>query len=90
MKRLEQGIVMNVLKEDYWIVAGLGCITTDLPQGNDLTGIKRHGAIKGCRTCLVAKENATDENLDITSISRYHHITDTQFEDMFAAPTLMQ
>ncbi|PKC61846.1 hypothetical protein RhiirA1_465953 [Rhizophagus irregularis] len=90
MKRLEQGIVMNVLKEDCWIVAGLGCITADLPQGNDLTGIKRHGAIKGCRTCLVAKENATDENLDIASISRYHHITDTQFEDMFAAPTLMQ
>ncbi|CAB4488342.1 unnamed protein product [Rhizophagus irregularis] len=90
MKRLEQGIVMNVLKEDCWIVAGLGCITADLPQGNDLTGIKWHGAIKGCRTCLVAKENATDENLDIASISRYHHITDTQFEDMFAAPTLMQ
>ncbi|PKB93833.1 hypothetical protein RhiirA5_440212 [Rhizophagus irregularis] len=90
MKQLEQGIVMNVMGEDCWVVAGLGSVTADLPQGNDLTGIKRHGAIKGCRTCLVAKENATDMNLDIANISRYHHITNIQFEEMFATPTLMQ
>jgi hypothetical protein len=90
MKQLEQGIVMNVMGEDCWVVAGLGSVTADLPQGNDLTGIKRHGAIKGCRTCLVAKENATDMNLDIANISRYHHITNIQFEEMFETPTLMQ
>ncbi|UZO02580.1 uncharacterized protein OCT59_021059 [Rhizophagus irregularis] len=72
---------------DCWIVAGLGCVTTDLPQGNDLTGVKRHGAIRGCRTCL-AKENATDTTLDIASISRYHHITNIQFKNIFTATTL--
>jgi hypothetical protein len=38
----------------------------------------------------VSKEHATDDNLDIAHISRYHHITNTQFEDIFAAPTLTQ
>ncbi len=66
---------MNIQGENYWIVARLGCIIADLPQGNDLAGIKWHDAIKGCRICLVAKKNATDENLNIVNISRYHHIT---------------
>ena len=90
MKRLEQGTLMNVQGRDCWIVASLGSVTADLPQGNDLAGVKRHGAIRGCRTCSVAKENATDGNLDIHSISRYHHITNTQFEAIFAASTLTQ
>ena len=90
MKQLEKGVLMNVQGIDCWVVAGLGCVTADLPQGNDLTGVKRHGAIKGCRTCLAAKENATDITLDIANISRYHHITNTQFEDIFTAPTLKE
>jgi hypothetical protein len=90
MKQLEKGILMNIQGQDCWIIASLGCVTADLPQGNDLVGVKRHGAIKGCRTCLVAKENATDDNLDIANISRYHHITNVQFEEMFSASTLIQ
>jgi len=90
MKRLEQGTLMNIQGRDCWVVASLGSVTADLPQGNDLAGVKRHGAIRGCRTCSVAKENATDDNLDIYSISRYHHITNTQFEAIFVAPTLTQ
>ena len=31
MKRLEQGMLMNVQGENCWIIAGLGCVTTDLP-----------------------------------------------------------
>jgi hypothetical protein len=46
MKQLEKGIVMNVQGKDCWVVASLGCITADLPQGNDLAGVKRHGAIR--------------------------------------------
>jgi len=87
MKRLEQGVLMNIQGRDCWIIASLGSITADLPQGNDLVGVKRHGAIRGCRTCLVVKENATDDNLDIPSISRYHHITNIQFQAIFATPT---
>ena len=77
MKKLEKGMLMNVQGIDCWVIANLGCVTADLPQGNDLAGVKRHSAIKGCRTCLVAKENSTDLVLDIASISRYHHITNT-------------
>lgn len=87
MKQLEKGILMNVQGRDCWIIAGLECITADLPQGNDLTSVKRHNAIRGCRTCL-AKENATDITLDIASISRYHHITNIQFKNIFTALTL--
>ena len=31
-----------------------------------------------------------DDTLDIASISRYHHITNTQFDEIFAASTLQQ
>jgi len=81
---------MNVQGKDCWIIASLGSVTADLPQGNDLVGVKRHNAIRGCRTCLVAHKNATDDNLDISNISRYHHITNIQFEAIFAASTLTQ
>ncbi|PKC54258.1 hypothetical protein RhiirA1_403751, partial [Rhizophagus irregularis] len=36
------------------------------------------------------KENSTDLILDIASISRYHHITDSQFKKIFTASTLRQ
>uniref|UniRef100_U9TNK8 Uncharacterized protein n=1 Tax=Rhizophagus irregularis (strain DAOM 181602 / DAOM 197198 / MUCL 43194) TaxID=747089 RepID=U9TNK8_RHIID len=62
----------------------------NLSQGNDLAGVKRHGAIRGCRICLVTKENLTDLILDIASVSRYHHITDSQFKKIFTASTLRQ
>jgi hypothetical protein len=90
MKQLEKGMLMNVQGEDCWVIASLRCITLDLPQGNDLVGVKRHGAIKRCKTCLVSKENTTDDTLDIASISRYYHITNTQFKHIFAASTLKQ
>ena len=31
---------MNVQGSKCWVIAGLGCVTADLPQGNDLAGIK--------------------------------------------------
>ena len=40
--------------------------------------------------CQVSKDNSTDNTLDIANISRYHHITNTQFEEIFAASTLQQ
>ncbi|EXX54348.1 hypothetical protein RirG_235300 [Rhizophagus irregularis DAOM 197198w] len=90
MKRLEKGILMNIQGIDCWIIASLGCVTADLPQRNDLAGVKRHGAIRGCRICLVTKENSTDLILDIASVSRCHHITDSQFKIIFTASTLRQ
>ena len=81
---------MNIQGRNCWIIASLRSVTADLPQDNDLVGVKRHGAIKGCRTCLVSKENATNNNLDIPSISRYHHITNDQFQEIFTALTITQ
>ncbi|CAG8836020.1 9883_t:CDS:2, partial [Gigaspora margarita] len=36
IKRLESGLIIKTLIGDAWVVGGVGCITADLPQGNDL------------------------------------------------------
>ena len=79
---------MNLQGNKCLVFATLGDITADLPQGNDLAGVKRHGAIRGCRTCSVTKDFLTSDGLDLTLISRYHHLTNIQFEEIFVAPTM--
>ena len=64
------------------VIAGLGVVTADLPQGNDLAGVKRHNAIKGCRTCSVSQELYTNINQDVPVTSRYHHIVDMQLKEI--------
>lgn len=54
---------------------GLGIITADLPQGNNIAEILCHNANHGYRSCYVAKENLTDISFDITLNGRYHQIT---------------
>ena len=44
------------------MIAGLGVVTADLPQGNDLAGVLRHNAAKGCRTCTVSQKSYTKLN----------------------------
>ncbi|CAB4381028.1 unnamed protein product [Rhizophagus irregularis] len=78
MKELEKGKVMTVQGQDAWIIAGLGVVTADLPQGNDMTGVLRHNANKGCRTCKTTKESLSAHNQDIITTLRYHHITDEE------------
>ncbi|CAB4445569.1 unnamed protein product [Rhizophagus irregularis] len=78
MKELEKGKVMTVQGQDAWIIAGLGVVTADLPQGNDITGVLRHNANKGCRTCKTTKESLSAHNQDIVTTLRYHHITDEE------------
>ncbi|CAB4442476.1 unnamed protein product [Rhizophagus irregularis] len=55
-----------------------GVVTADLPQGNDITGVLRHNANKGCRTCKTTKESLSVHNQDIVTTLRYHHITDEE------------
>ncbi|CAG8719298.1 34352_t:CDS:2, partial [Gigaspora margarita] len=62
MKQLERGILINIQGSNYWVIASLGCTIVDLPQGNNLVDVKRYGATRGCRTCLVSRKNAMDEN----------------------------
>jgi hypothetical protein len=71
--KLEEGIPMYVHGQEYLITGGLGIVTADLPQGNDLSGTKRHGANFGCRNCFANKENFTDNNFDIIAKARYLH-----------------
>src|SRR6266480_908357 len=71
IKYLENGLIMQTLYGDAWVIGGIGCITADLPQGNDLAGVKRHGANHGCRTCNVSNGQYT--NLD------YNFIKNAQF-----------
>ncbi|CAB4384513.1 unnamed protein product [Rhizophagus irregularis] len=78
MKELEKGKVMTVQGQDAWIIAGLGVVTADLPQGNDMTGVLRHNANKGCRICKTTKESLSAHNQDIVTTLRYHHITDEE------------
>ena len=90
MKMLEEGIIMNVQGNSCIVIASLGDITADLPQGNDLVGVKRHGANKGCRTCNATKDLLTSDNFDLQLISRYHHQTDEQFEEISRASTITE
>ena len=62
-------------------------MTSDLPQGNDMAGVKRHNANKGCRTCLVPHESLTNYDQDVPKSSRYHHITDGQFKEILQENT---
>ena len=90
MKTLENGVIMNIQGNECLVIASLGDVTADLPQGNDLVGVKRHGANKGCRTCNATKDSLTSNNLDLPSISRYHHQTDEQFKEIFEALTITE
>ena len=88
MKKFERGKIMKVQGQDAWVIAGLGVVTSDLPQGNDMTGVLRHNAKKGCRTCTVSHESLTDRNQDVPKISRYHHIIDDQFKEILQEDTV--
>lgn len=79
MKELEQGKVMNIQGHDVWVIASIGVVTADLPQGNDLVGVLRQNANKECRNCTTSKVSFTDSNQDVALSSRYHHLTDSEF-----------
>ncbi|GET56405.1 hypothetical protein GLOIN_2v1790940 [Rhizophagus irregularis DAOM 181602=DAOM 197198] len=78
IKKFEKGKIMTVQGQDAWVIAGLGLVTADLPQGNDMAGVLRHNANKGCRTCTTKKESLSTYNQDSVTTLRYHHITDEE------------
>ena len=90
MKELEVGKIMDVQGTKCLVIASLGDITADLPQGNDLVGVKRHNANRGCRTCNITKDSLTSDRLDLKLVSRYYHQTDKQFEEIVVASTITE
>jgi len=61
LRDLEKGIVMTIGEENVWVVAGIGLVTADLPQGNSLADIKQQGACHGCRMCMAPRNRLTDD-----------------------------
>ncbi|GBB93816.1 hypothetical protein RclHR1_22360002 [Rhizophagus clarus] len=68
--------------------ASLGIVTADLPQGNDMAGVLRHNANKGCRTCTASRKSLTNSYQDIPATSRYHHTTNVQFKEISDEPAI--
>jgi hypothetical protein len=42
MKEFEKGKIMTVQGRNAWVIAGLGVVMADLPQGNDMAGVLRY------------------------------------------------
>lgn len=85
MKELQRGVLMPIKNGQVWVTAGLGMCTADLPQGNDLAGIKRHNADYGCRICKVSQNQLSDVKFDIFQNGRYHHLTNRIFDEIKVA-----
>ena len=79
IKSLENGLIMKTLNGFAWVIGGLGCVTADLPQGNDLADVKRHGANYGCRTCNISNDQYTNPGYDFMKNARFHHQMNEQF-----------
>ncbi|POG60455.1 hypothetical protein GLOIN_2v1487024 [Rhizophagus irregularis DAOM 181602=DAOM 197198] len=90
IKELEKGKVMNIQGQDVWVIASIGVVTADLPQGNDLAGVLRQNANKGCRSCTISKDSFTDFTQYIALTSRYHHLTDSEFALISAETVISQ
>ena len=82
LRDLEKGIVMTIREENVWVVAGIGLVTADLPQGNNLADIKQQGASRGCRMCMASQDHLTDNTYDTIDNARFHHITEQLFEQL--------
>ncbi|RIB23611.1 hypothetical protein C2G38_2170793 [Gigaspora rosea] len=80
IKNLEKGVLMNVAGQDIYVIAALGVITADLPQGNDLANTNCHSSKQGCRSCLVPKDRLSNFIFDIKLNARYHHLTDKKLD----------
>ncbi|CAG8607102.1 5660_t:CDS:2, partial [Paraglomus occultum] len=75
LKILKKGVRMVSMGEEVWIIAGLGSVTGDLPQGNVHASVKSHSSQFGCRSCKVPYERLTDHTFDLVMNARYHHLT---------------
>jgi hypothetical protein len=79
IKSLENGLIMKTLNGFAWVIGGLGCVTADLSQGNDLADVKRHGANHGCRTCNISNDQYTNPGYDFMKNAHFHHQTNERF-----------
>ena len=79
---LQKGMWMKCAEGDAWVIAGLGCVTADLPQGNIHAGVKNHNANFGCRMCKAPRGDLTNPAFDVLANGRYHHQTDLEIAEI--------
>uniref|UniRef100_U9UVI7 BAH domain-containing protein n=1 Tax=Rhizophagus irregularis (strain DAOM 181602 / DAOM 197198 / MUCL 43194) TaxID=747089 RepID=U9UVI7_RHIID len=79
IKRLEKGLIMQTLNGNAFVIGSIGCVTADLPQGNDIADVKRHNAKYGCRSCNVPNDQYTNIDYNYIKNARFHQQTEKQF-----------
>src|ERR1044072_675779 len=73
---------MKTIYGDAWMIGRLGCITSDLPQGNDLAGIKCHEAIHDCRTCNISINQLTNSDYNYVKNARFNQQTEERIKEI--------
>ncbi|CAB5153520.1 unnamed protein product [Rhizophagus irregularis] len=69
-------IFLDIYVDDF---GSIGCVTADLPQGNDIADVKRHNAKYGCRSCNVPNDQYTNIDYNYIKNARFHQQTEKQF-----------
>ncbi|RGB22753.1 hypothetical protein C1646_775587 [Rhizophagus diaphanus] len=80
LKELEKGKIINIQGKDTLVIMGLGLVTADLLQGNDLAGVIKHNAKKSCRFCMIEKHESLRSFDDLSKELHYHQLIDHEFE----------
>ncbi|GES95457.1 hypothetical protein GLOIN_2v1483751 [Rhizophagus clarus] len=88
MKELQAGIPMIMKNEQVWVRAGFGMNTANLPQGNDMAGVKRHNVKYGCRTFKVPQNQLSDTDFDIFQNGQFHHLPSRIFDEIKSAKNI--
>ncbi|CAB4488167.1 unnamed protein product [Rhizophagus irregularis] len=70
---------MQTLNGNAFVIGSIGCVTADLPQGNDIADVKRHNAKYGCRSCNVPNDQYTNIDYNYIKNARFHQQTEKQF-----------
>ena len=82
LELLQKGMYMKCVEGNVWVVAGLGCVTADLPQGNIHAGVKNHNANFGCRMCKAPRDGLTNPAYDVLLNGRYNHLTNLELAEI--------
>src|SRR5947207_1172989 len=90
LKELEKGKIIDIQGKNTLVVAGLGLVTADLPQGNDLVAVMRHNAKRGCRSCIIEEHDCSKSFSDLSKELRYHQLMDTEFEKILNSNSLTE
>jgi len=69
---LEKGLIIKTLNSDAFVIGDIGCITVNLPQGNDLADVKRHNVKYECWTCNVPNDQYTNIDYNYIKNARFH------------------